>query len=297
MCPAVAVDEMAPGNIPQVVGLLNERYRGSHEFVEYNNDSFVSYVRTVGAKAFVLKDRGVKGVATLVGSGWGDKIDLFAVKPGKLSGQYHKALLKAVERAASADRLYTLLEEGEPSIGEWKACGYDEDGGWLQLIAQLRGELPLPTHKCPYKLRTMMQSDLEGIVSLANSSFGFERLSMDCLDAWKKEAPEFSHDWVFVAECAGVPVSMLVSKPDTEYNSSFGGKRGYLGPAATLPDYRSKGLATALTIMAMNSLMLKGMSEVSLYTSIHNAPSIRLLKNLGFKPSCKYLQLSKSFKK
>jgi ribosomal protein S18 acetylase RimI-like enzyme len=119
---------------------------------------------------------------------------------------------------------------------------------------------------------------------------------MDCLDAWKKETPGFGTDWVFVAECAGVPVSMLVSKPDVEYNRCFGGRRGYLGPAATLPDYRNKGLASALTIMAMNSLRNRGMSEVNLYTSAHNAPSIRLLNKLGFKNRCKYLQLSKTFK-
>lgn len=297
MCPAVTIGEMAPGDISQAVGLLNERYRGSHEFVEYSKDSLASYLGAEGAQVFVLRDKGVKGIATLVRSGWGNKIDLFAVKPGILSRRHHNSLLRAVERAASADRLYTLLEEGDPSIDQWKACGYGEDGGWLQLIAKLRDELPLPAIKCPAMLRTMRQSDLEGIVSLANSSFGFERLSMGCLDSWKKEAPEFGADWVFVAECAGVPVSMLVSKPDTEYNRCFGGKRGYLGPAATLPEYRSKGLATALTVMAMNSLRGKGMSEVSLYTSVHNAPSIRLLKNLGFKLSCKYVQLSKSFKK
>ncbi len=296
MCPDVAVDKMAPGDVPQVVGLLNERYRGSHEFIEYDANNFASYVQADEAQVFILKGGGVKGVATLVRSGWGSKIDLFAVESGPLSGRYRNILLGAVEKAASVDQLYTLLEEGDPSIGEWKASGYAEDGGWTQMVASLHGELPLPPVKCPAKLRTMKPSDLERIVHLANSSFGFERLSMDCFDAWKEEDPAFGTDWVFVAECGGVPVSILVSKTDTEYSRYFRAKRGYLGPAATLPQYRNKGFATALTVMAMNSLWKRGINDVNLYTSIRNAASIRLLNKLGFRKSCTYLQLSKTFK-
>jgi ribosomal protein S18 acetylase RimI-like enzyme len=297
MCPGISVVEMAAGDLPQAVALLNKCYRGSHEFVEYTPENCASYIRLEGARAYVLKEEGVRGIATLIKSGWGNKVDLFAVEPGPRSREYGDILVGEVERAASADRLYTLLEEGDESIGEWEARGYAKDGGWLQMIAQLQDEVPMPKISCLAKLRTMQQSDLGSIVSLANSSFGFERLSMDCLDEWKKEDLEFGTDWIFVAECGGAPVSMLVSKPDTEYNINFEGKRGYFGPAATLPDYRNKGLATALTVMAMNSLRRKGMRQVNLYTSIHNAPSIQLLRKLGFQPSCKYIQLSKSFKK
>jgi hypothetical protein len=92
MCPDVAVDKMAPGDVPQVVGLLNERYRGSHEFIEYDANNFASYVQADEAQVFILKGGGVKGVATLVRSGWGSKIDLFAVESGPLSGRYRNIL-------------------------------------------------------------------------------------------------------------------------------------------------------------------------------------------------------------
>jgi len=59
-------------------------------------------------------------------------------------------------------------------------------------------------------------------------------------------------------------------------------KRGYLGPAATLPEFRNKHLASALTAKAMNFLFEKGMDSVRLGTSEQNISSITLLRNLGF---------------
>jgi ribosomal protein S18 acetylase RimI-like enzyme len=58
--------------------------------------------------------------------------------------------------------------------------------------------------------------------------------------------------------------------------------RGYLGPAATLPEFRNKHLASALTVRAMNFLFEKGMNSVILGTSEQNVSSIALLRGLGF---------------
>lgn len=60
-------------------------------------------------------------------------------------------------------------------------------------------------------------------------------------------------------------------------------RRGYLGPAATLPEFRGRGLASALTQKAMNFLFVKGMDSVALYTGERNKPSVHLLKKLGFR--------------
>lgn len=290
------IEDMADSDITEVVRLLNSFYRGSHEFIEYTPQNFRSYVCDTSARVFVLRVGTVKGVATFFKGVWGNKIDLFAVERGPQSRELGDALVTAVEAASGADRLYTIIEEGDPSLVEWRVRGYKDDGGWCHMVAELAGELPIPTTRCQATLRTMKPSDLESMISLTNASFGFRRLSAGCVDEWKKEDPEFDFDWIFVAESDGMLVSMLVSKPDSEYNKSFGGKRGYLGPAATLPDYRNRGLAAALTVMAMTSLKRKGMASVNLYTSTRNAPSIRLLNKLGFKLVRTYLQLSKSLK-
>jgi ribosomal protein S18 acetylase RimI-like enzyme len=59
-------------------------------------------------------------------------------------------------------------------------------------------------------------------------------------------------------------------------------KMGYLGPAATVPEFRNKHLASALTARAMNFLFEKRMESVRLGTSEQNVSSIALLRSLGF---------------
>jgi ribosomal protein S18 acetylase RimI-like enzyme len=59
-------------------------------------------------------------------------------------------------------------------------------------------------------------------------------------------------------------------------------KRGYLGPAATLSEFRNMHLASALTAQAMNYLFEKRMDSVRLGTSETNVSSNALLRKLGF---------------
>ena len=73
-----------------------------------------------------------------------------------------------------------------------------------------------------------------------------------------------------------------MAKPDTDCIKYLHLKRGYLGPAATLPEFRNKHLASALTARAMNFLFEKGMDSVRLGTSEQNVSSIALLRSLGF---------------
>jgi ribosomal protein S18 acetylase RimI-like enzyme len=73
-----------------------------------------------------------------------------------------------------------------------------------------------------------------------------------------------------------------VAKPDTVSTKYLHLNRGYLGPAATLPEFRNKHLASALTACAMNFLFQKGMDSVRLGTSEQNVSSIALLRSLGF---------------
>jgi ribosomal protein S18 acetylase RimI-like enzyme len=68
-----------------------------------------------------------------------------------------------------------------------------------------------------------------------------------------------------------------------EYNKHFNGNRGYLGPAATLPEYRGNNLASAVTRRAMNFLFEKGMNSVALYTQEQNVASVTMVRKLGFR--------------
>jgi ribosomal protein S18 acetylase RimI-like enzyme len=150
------------------------------------------------------------------------------------------------------------------------------------MSTQLSGPKQVPKVAEGIKLRSLRLEEEEELVVLMNIGFGWERLERGVLEKWKSEDPSFREDWVQVAEIDERIVSAVVAKPDTDYNKYLHLKRGYLGPAATLPEFRNKHLASALTAQAMNLLLEKGMNSVRLGTSEQNLSSITLLRSIGF---------------
>jgi ribosomal protein S18 acetylase RimI-like enzyme len=120
------------------------------------------------------------------------------------------------------------------------------------------------------------------VVATVNAVFGWDRLKPDFVEKGNVDAPPFNEEWVHIACHGNKVVSVVVAWPAVKFNAYFGAKRGYLGPAATLSDYRAKKLASALTVRAMNFLFEKGFDQVVLHTSELNVPSVTLLRNLGF---------------
>ena len=130
--------------------------------------------------------------------------------------------------------------------------------------------------------RSLRTDEKEQFVEAVNRGFGWKRLELGDLEEWKVEDPPFTEEWVQVAEVKEKIVSIVVAKPDTDSIMYLHLNRGYLGPAATLREFRNKHLASALTARAMNFLYKKGMDSVILGTSEQNVSSITLLQSLGF---------------
>lgn len=150
------------------------------------------------------------------------------------------------------------------------------------MSASLDGLKRIPKVAGGIRLRSLGCGEEEELIEVMNTGFGWQRLELGDLERWKSEDPPFSEDWVQVAEIDERIVSAVVAKPDTDYNRYLHLKRGYLGPAATLPEFRSKHLASALTARAMNFLFEKGINSVRLGTSEQNSSSVALLRTLGF---------------
>ena len=150
------------------------------------------------------------------------------------------------------------------------------------MIAKLRGRIPVPEVEKGVTLRSLRPEEERKLVEAVNVGFGWQRLELGDLQKWKTEDPPFNEDWVQVAEAAGRIVSVVVAKPDSNSNKYLHRNMGYLGPAATLAEFRNKHLASALTACAMNLLFERGMDSVRLGTSEKNASSIALLRTLGF---------------
>jgi ribosomal protein S18 acetylase RimI-like enzyme len=191
-------------------------------------------------------------------------------------------LVKEVEKNAESDTISTMVDEGSPKISDWTSRGYDLQAGYQRMSAKLDGLKPIPKIAEGIKLRSLRPEEEEKLVAVVNAGFGWHRLESGALETWKTEDPPFEEDWVQIAETDDRIVSAVVARPDTDYIKYAHLKRGYLGPAATLPEFRNKHLASALTTQAMNFLREKGMNSVRLGTSEQNVSSIALLRSLGF---------------
>jgi len=211
-----------------------------------------------------------------------ENIMWLAALEGSRRKMIENMLVKEVEKNAKSDTISAGIDEGSPRIIDWVERGYALNPGWLRMCAKLDNLRPIPRLAEDIKLRTLALGEEEKLVEVINTGFGWRRLEVGALENWRTEDPPFGEDWVQVGEIRERIVSAVVARPDTEYNKYLHLKRGYLGPAATLPEFRNKHLASALTARAMNSLLDRGYDSVRLGTSELNTSSIILLKNLGF---------------
>jgi ribosomal protein S18 acetylase RimI-like enzyme len=288
------VGELDPKDLGEVLKLLNLRYANTYEFAPYTQESFRKFVLENDAKVVVAREGlGIKGAAIFFAGAWGNRIDMLATVKGRNARKIADLLVQEIESRFSGEKLYTTLEAGSPALKYWKRQGYSTDTVWCHMVAALKGMESIPPLRCGATLRSLGPGEEAELIDMTNRVFGFKRLSKGCIQRWKDRHPSFSEEWVQVAEVGGRIVSVVVATPDDEFNEDFGARRGHLGPAATLPEYRGMGLVTALTRRVMNLLFQKGMDSVNLYTSETNTPSIKLLLRLGFQVKSRRVRLAK----
>jgi len=271
-------------DLASIVKLLNEEYRGAYEFIPYNEDKLRSWIQEGNLKILIAEEKGeVLGAVASREGHWGDEIEWLAVSESPNQKLIEKALVREIEKHVKSGAVFTVVDAESPKINEWIERGYKPEGGLYHMVARLDGLKPLPKVPEGILIRSLKPEEEKELVEAVNAGFGWERLKKGVIQKWKIECPPFSEEWIQVAEIKNKIVSVVASRPDVEYNEFFGGKRGYLGPAATLPEYRGKNLASALARRTMNFLFEKGMDSVALYTSEENIPSVTLLRKLGFK--------------
>ncbi|MGD0978141.1 MAG: GNAT family N-acetyltransferase [Candidatus Bathyarchaeia archaeon] len=280
----IQVLEFANEHLQAVVRLLNDEYRGSYEFVPFNEERVMSQIRRRGIRILVAEENG--SVLGLIGTHPEERseenISWLAARKGSDRRTVENMLVNAVERKAEGDTVITTVDEGSLRINDWINRGYDLNPGWLRMSAKLDRLKPVSKIAEGIKIRSLRVGEEGKLVEAMNTGFGWRRLELGAVESWKFEDPPFREDWVQVAETGERIVSAVVARPDTDYNKYLHLKRGYLGPATTLPEFRNKHLASALTAQAMNFLFEKGMNSVRLGTSEENISSITLLRTLGF---------------
>ena len=282
-------------DIPSVVEILNARYCGSYEFIPYTAEIVASELKKKDLVAFVATRSGtVVGTACYASWLWGEDVNWIATLPvGDIAVE--DLLFEELEKFVKGDRLKIMLEDHDNEIVRWLGRGFKVEDGVHHMVAPLTEPIPMPPYDSTITLRSLYKGEVAELVSLVNAAFEWNRLNAGALNEWKGEDPCFDESWINVAEIEGKIVSAIVSKKDVEYSSHFGKLRGYLGPASTLPGFRKLGLASLLTIRAMNFLLEKGMGSVALYTHDHNKASLSLLKKLGFTTRNHWKQLQKHY--
>jgi ribosomal protein S18 acetylase RimI-like enzyme len=271
-------------HLPSIIGLLNEEYETLYEFVPFSEERVLSHIKRWNLTVRVAEEDGK--VVGLIGTHPEEKseesIHWLAALPGPDQRAIEDALVNETEKNSKGGVVSTMIDEGSPKISVWLNRGYVLQPGFMRMSARLDGVKPVPKVAEGIELRSLKPGEEEKLIEVINAGFGWQRLEPGVLERWKSEEPLFSEEWVQVAENSKRLVSAVVAKPDTDYVKHFHVNRGYLGPAATLPEFRNKHLASALTVRAMNFLFEKGMDSVRLGTSEQNVSSVTLLRSLGF---------------
>ncbi len=254
------------------------------EFIPFDEERVQSEIRSRRLRLLVAEENGK--VLGLIGTHSHENSEEHVTWLAASKGQNQKAienmLVNAAEKNGKASAVLIMIDEGSPKIADWTKRGYILQPGFQRMSAKLDGLRPIPKVDEDTKLRSLRADEEEQFVEAVNRGFGWERLQRGDLEVWKVEDPPFTEEWVQIAEVKGRIVSTVVAKPDTDAMKYLHLNRGYLGPAATLPEFRNKHLASALTARAMNFLYKKGMDSVILGTSEQNVSSIALLRSLGF---------------
>jgi ribosomal protein S18 acetylase RimI-like enzyme len=280
----IQISNFANSHLPAIIQLLNNEYRDSYEFIPFDEERVLAQIRRRDIRILVAEenDEVVGIIGTHADERTEEHIQWLAAEEKHDGKVIQDMLLNEIEKTVRGDNLVAMVDEGSPRINDWINRGYELEPGYQRMSAKLDGFRPIPEVAQGIKLRSLRSDEEEKLVALVNTGFGWQRIELGDLQAWKSQDPPFSEDWVQVAEVDERIVSTVVAKPDTDYDRYLHLKRGYLGPAATLPDFRNKHLASALTARAMNFLFERGMDSVRLGTSEQNVSSIALLRSLGF---------------
>ena len=280
----IQIVEFADGHLKVVAELLNEEYKGSQEFIPFSEERILTEIRRRHLKILVAEenDKVLGLVATHSHEDFEEHVTWLTALKGSQQQVIENTLMDEFERKVKANTIILMIDEKDSRIPAWVKRGYTLEPGFQQMTAKLYGVRPIPKVGENVKLRTLGKDEEKEFVEAVNAGFGHKRLEMGDLETWKSVDPPFDEDWVQVAEIDRRLVYIVVAKPDTDSVKYLNLKRGYLGPAATLSEFRNMHLASALTAQAMNYLFEKGMDSVRLGTSETNVSSNALLRNLGF---------------
>jgi len=285
-------------DLPTVVKLLNKigPIHGLYEFIPYIQERFLSEMRENNAAVLVAEDNEIEGFVAL-SRRFREEIRQLCVRTGLKRKKIEDLLVAEIEKRVKGNEVDLMVSSQSAKMADFVRRGYEIEGGLYHMFTKLNCLCSVPPVPEGYVLRNLASDEENALIKAVNTAFERERIQKGVIEKWKAEGKILDETWIHVADLKGKIVSIVVAKRDVEYNRYFGGKRGYLGPIATLSSHTRKGLATALARRAMNFLFNKGMDSVALYTSETNIASLSMFKKLGFKVKHRWKFLHKNLQK
>jgi L-amino acid N-acyltransferase YncA len=271
-------------DISELAEIVNEAYKQEYEFMPYTAENLRAELRPASTVLLAIDEQGrTVGLAYLRQDWYGETVTTCA-RPSTDWVAIEGFLLSAIEPSNKTGHITTSIDpEDEERIGFFGARGYRIQSSLYQMVADLDNPLPALRLAEGYTVRSLRPDEEDRLIKLANAAYNSERLRPGELAKWQADDPDFRVEWVQVAEYENELVAMVRGCSDREYNEHYGGRRGYLGPAATLPTHRGKGLSKALTARAMTMLRQHGMHSACLYTWEGNPAAVELTTYLGFR--------------
>ncbi len=278
------VREYRANELPALAEIANNHLRNEYEFTPYTARELLDWISNRPKSAILVAGEaepiGFALLRTVQGGRIAD-IRVLATPEGSAGESARLGLLGAAE-SMPYEGISIELSESSSLIDLFASRGYKRKPGnchFTRSLSSLPEEPPLLEGILVRNLREGEEAEL---IELINSSYQRERLQRVEIDRWFREDPDFSVDWVQVAEKDDVLVGAACARSDSQYNESYGAKRGYLGPTGTRPEFRGKGINRHLNWRAMKFLRNKGMTDVSLYTAENNAPVHKIMQDLGY---------------
>ncbi len=278
------VREYRANELPALAEVANNHLRNEYEFTPYTARELLDWISNRPKSAILVAEETEPiGFALLRTAQDGRIADIrvLATPEGSAGKSARLGLIEAAE-SLPYEKLSIDLSENSDLFDLFASRGYKRAPGDCHFTRSLSSLPPEPPIPEAILVRTLREGEEAELIEVINSSFQRERLQRVEIDRWFREDPDFSLDWVHVAEKDGLLVGAVCARSDAQYNEYYGAKRGYLGPTGTRPEFTGKGINRHLNWRALKFLRSKGMTDVSLYTGEDNAPVHKIMKDLGY---------------
>jgi ribosomal protein S18 acetylase RimI-like enzyme len=187
--------------------------------------------------------------------------------------------------------------EDDPACQElMKAHGFaPSDQRWLTLSRSLRRAVPPPELPPGFYMRHVKdEREVEMLVELHRAAYGSQDMTVEQRLAMMR-LPEYEPTLDLLVETpAGRSVAFCLCTISHAENARTRRQVAWLDPLGTHPDYRRRGLGTAVLLEGMTLLKERGLSQAMLRMDSRNAAMQYLVEALNFEIYSTHLCYQKS---